>query len=231
MRALVFDTGSIISLVTNNLLWILPPLKKQFRGNFLISEAVKGEIIDHPLKTKKFKLEGLIIQDYLREGIFTLAKNKYSKKETDDLLDLANSCFNTGNHPVKIVDKAEVETLKIVLENKALAMVIDERTLRLLIENPEKLQKVLESRLHKSIQMNQENVSKFKEITKDIKIIRSTELAYAAYKLDLLNKYITAKKVIDKTLKRDLLDGTLWALKLKGCSISSEEINEILKIG
>lgn len=54
MRALVFDTGSIISLVTNNLLWILPPLKKQFRGDFLISEAVKGEIIDHPLKTKKF---------------------------------------------------------------------------------------------------------------------------------------------------------------------------------
>ncbi|MBT3691343.1 hypothetical protein HOG16_03835 [Candidatus Woesearchaeota archaeon] len=231
MRALVFDTGSIISLVTNNLLWILPPLKKQFRGDFLISEAVKGEIIDHPLKTKKFKLEGLIIQDYLREGVFSMAKNIYSSKKTDELLNLANSCFNTRNHPVKIVDRAEIETLMIVLENKAAAMVIDERTLRLLIENPEKLQKVLESRLHTKMEINKQNVAKFKEMTKYIKIIRSTELAYAAYKLDLLNKYITANKVLDKTLKKELLEGTLWALKLKGCSISSEEINEVLKMG
>ena len=231
MRALVFDTGSIISLVTNNLLWILPPLKKQFRGDFLISEAVKGEIIDHPLKTKKFKLEGLIIQDYLREGVFSMAKNIYSSKKTDELLNLANSCFNTRNHPVKIVDRAEIETLMIVLENKAAAMVIDERTLRLLIENPEKLQKVLESRLHTKMEINKRNVAKFREMTKYIKIIRSTELAYAAYKLDLLNKYITANKVLDKTLKKELLEGTLWALKLKGCSISSEEINEVLKMG
>ena len=231
MRALVFDTGSIISLVTNNLLWILPPLKKQFRGDFLISEAVKGEIIDHPLKTKKFKLEGLIIQDYLREGVFSMAKNIYSSKKTDELLNLANSCFNTRNHPVKIVDRAEIETLMIVLENKAAAMVIDERTLRLLIENPEKVQKVLEYRLHTKMEINKQNVAKFKEMTKYIKIIRSTELAYAAYKLDLLNKYITANKVLDKTLKKELLEGTLWALKLKGCSISSEEINEVLKMG
>ena len=160
-----------------------------------------------------------------------MAKNIYSSKKTDELLNLANSCFNTRNHPVKIVDRAEIETLMIVLENKAAAMVIDERTLRLLIENPEKLQKVLESRLHTKMEINKQNVAKFKEMTKYIKIIRSTELAYAAYKLDLLNKYITANKVLDKTLKKELLEGTLWALKLKGCSISSEEINEVLKMG
>ncbi len=228
MRALVFDTGSIISLVTNNLLWILGPLKKQFRGSFLISEAVKEEIINHPLKTKKFKLEGLMVQDYLREGVFSLAKNKYSSVEAEELLDLANSCFSTRGHPVKIVDKAEIETLMIVLENRALAMVIDERTLRLLVENPKKLEKVLESRLRTNIKMNKKNVDKFKELTQDIKIMRSTELAYIAYKLNLLNRYITAKKVLDPTLKKELLEGALWALKLKGCSISGEEINEML---
>jgi hypothetical protein len=231
MRALVFDTGSIISLVTNNLLWTLVPLKKQFRGSFLISEAVKEEIINHPLKTKKFKLEGLMIQDYLREGIFSLATNKYSSTGAEELLHLANSCFSTKGHPVKIVDKAEIETLMIVLENRALAMVIDERTLRLLVENPKKLEKVLESRLRTNIKMNKKNVDKFKELTKDIKILRSTEIAYIAYKLKLLNKYITAKKVLDPSLKKELLEGTLWALKLKGCSISTEEINEILRSG
>lgn len=169
-----------------------------------------------------------MVQDYLREGVFSLAKNKYSSVEAEELLDLANSCFSTRGHPVKIVDKAEIETLMIVLENRALAMVIDERTLRLLVENPKKLEKVLESRLRTNIKMNKKNVDKFKELTQDIKIMRSTELAYIAYKLNLLNRYITAKKVLDPTLKKELLEGALWALKLKGCSISGEEINEML---
>ncbi len=230
MKSIVFDTGSIISLVTNNILWILDPLKKHLRGNFLISEDVKREIIDHPLQTKKFKLEGLIIQDYLREGIFTLSKNKYTKKQTLELLDLANKCYSAKGHNVKVVDLAEIETLQIVLENKANAMVMDERTLRLLIEDPQKLKKVLKYRLHTSVEINKENIKKFKEITKNVKIIRSAEIAYAAYKLGILDRYITAKKVVDKTLKRELIHGTLWALKLKGCSISQQEIDFITNL-
>lgn len=229
MRALVFDTGSLISLVTNNLLWILRPLKKQFRGDFLISESVKEEIIDHPLKTKKFKLEGLMVQDLFREGVFALAKNKHSQDKINEILDLANNCFLAKNHPIKIVDKAEIETLTIVLQHKAQAMIIDERTLRLLIEDPEKLEKVLEIRSNEKVEMNKENIAKFKEITKDIKVFRSTELAYIAYKLGILDKYITAKKITDKKLKRELLEGTLWALKLKGCSISEQYKELFLK--
>jgi|TARA_Y100000034_G_C6759565_1_gene338198 hypothetical protein len=229
MKSIVFDTGSIISLVTNNLLWILEPLKKHLRGNFLISEDVKREIIDHPLQTKKFKLEGLIIQDYLREDIFHLSKD-IQKNKTKELLDLANNCYITNGHPTKVVDLAEIQTLQIVLENKANAIVMDERTLRLLVEDPQKLKKVLKYRLHTKVEINKENIKKFKEITKDVKIIRSTEIAYAAFKLGILDKYITAKKITDKTLKRELIYGTLWALKLKGCSISEQEIEKITNL-
>ncbi len=231
MKSIVFDTGTIISLVTNNILWILPHLKKQMRGKFLLSESVKKEIIDNPLKSKKFKLEALIVQDYLREGVFTLTKNKFSKEKTDEMLNLANSCFNARGHNVKVVDRAEIETLMVVLQNKADAMVMDERTLRLLVENPEKLEHVLSSRLRTKVEMNKNNAKRFQELTKDIKIIRSTELAYIAYKMKLLDRYITAKKVLDTTLRKELLEGTLWALKLNGCSISHEEINEMLRNG
>jgi hypothetical protein len=230
MKSIVFDTGVIISLVTNNLLWILPPLKKQLRGKLLMSEGVKGEIIDRPLKSKKFKLEALIVQDYLREGVFTLVKNKFSQKKTDELLNLANSCFHARNHNVKVVDRAEIETLMVVIQNKADAMVMDERTLRLLIEDPAKLEHVLTSRLHTKVHMNKESIKKFHELTKNVKVIRSTELAYVAYKMKLLDKYITAKKVIYNTLRKELLEGTLWALKLNGCSISEQEINQVLKM-
>ena len=230
MKSLVSDTGVIISLVTNNLLWILPHLKKQLRGKLLLSEGVKEEIINRPLRSKKFKLEALIVQDYYREGIFTLVKNKFSQKKTEELLNLANSCFQTNGHNVKVVDKAEIETLMVVIQNKADAMVMDERTLRLLIEGPEKLEHVLSSRLHKKVHINKANARKFQELTKGINIIRSTELAYIAYKMKLLDKYITAKKVIDNSLRKELLEGTLWALKLNGCSISEQEINQILRM-
>ncbi|KHO51294.1 MAG: hypothetical protein QT04_C0044G0003 [archaeon GW2011_AR11] len=57
MKALVFDSGPIISLTLNGLLWMLRPLKQRFKGDFCITKAVYGEIISYPLHTKKFKLE------------------------------------------------------------------------------------------------------------------------------------------------------------------------------
>ena len=59
MKCLVFDSGPIISLTTNNLLWILEPLKNKFKGRFVITEGVRKELIDKPLTTKKFKFEAL----------------------------------------------------------------------------------------------------------------------------------------------------------------------------
>ena len=40
-----------------NWFWYLKPLKKQYRGEFLMPASVKSELIDRPLKSKKFKLE------------------------------------------------------------------------------------------------------------------------------------------------------------------------------
>ena len=73
MKSIVFDTGSIISLVTTNLLWTLKRLKKRYKGDFLIPGSVKSELIDRPLKSKKFRLEGIVIQDFLFEEVIKLA--------------------------------------------------------------------------------------------------------------------------------------------------------------
>ena len=48
--------------------------------------------------------------------------------------------------------------------------------------------------------------------------------------MKLLDKYITVNKVLKKNKRKILLEGVLWGLKLKGCSISPEEINEILRV-
>ena len=53
-----------------------------------------------------------------------------------------------------------------------------------------------------------------------IKIIRSTELAYVAYKKGLL-----------RYKNGDVLGAVLYGLKFKGAAISGDEIEEIKKIG
>ena len=59
MKYLVFDSSSLITLAMNNLIWVLEPLKKKYKGDFCISTSVRNEILDTPLKGKKFKLEAM----------------------------------------------------------------------------------------------------------------------------------------------------------------------------
>jgi hypothetical protein len=69
--SLVFDSGPIISLSTNNLLWILPKIKEKFDGEFLITPAVKRECVTRPLETKKFKFEALQVLRQIEKGSIT----------------------------------------------------------------------------------------------------------------------------------------------------------------
>ena len=49
MKNIVFDTSSIISIVTNDLLGTLKLLKQNFDVEFYIPESVKVELIDRAL--------------------------------------------------------------------------------------------------------------------------------------------------------------------------------------
>lgn len=229
MKSLVFDSSSIISLATNNLLWLLRPLKKQFKGDFYISKSIKHEIVDHPLTTKRFKFEALIIEDLIEEGYLKLHYDKQIERDAEKLIEISKKIFSARGRDLTLVQKAEVEGLLLAKHLKSEAFVVDERTMRLLIEAPENVRKILQSKLHTQIHFNKNNLDEFRKRVNGVKIIRSTELAGVAYDLKLLDKYITVNKILKKSKKKALLEGVLWGLKLKGCSISPEEINEILR--
>ncbi len=212
---LIFDSSSIISIATNSLLYSLRELKKQFKGEFIIPSSVKKELIDNPIKLKKYKLEALIIQDLLEDKILTIKKEKINY-----LMNLANSIYINKRKKIKIVHEGEIET--IAMQNNI--CVIDERTTRMLIENPLKLKELLEKKLHSKIHIDVKNLNEFKELTKDVKIIRSTELMTIAFEKGLFKDFIPKGK------RKDFLDGLLWGLKLRGCAISSDEINQILRL-
>ena len=188
-KTLLFDTGPIISLITNNMLWLLEPLEKQFKGDFYITEAVKKELIDKALRTKRFEYEAMQVIHAIRNDFITvLESNQEIKQLTTQLMNSGNKSFKTQGNWMNILQDAEVETLAAATVLNSEVVVIDERTIRVFLENSRDLTRLLEIRLHQKVQPNLENIKKFKNSLSNIRIIRSIELVTVAYKLGLFKQ-------------------------------------------
>jgi len=226
MKSLVFDTGPLISLAMNNLVWILKPLKRKFKGKFYIPMYVKKELIDTPLKSKKFKFEAIRILKYIEDKTIEVIDIPEIERQSLELMKVANRCFYAHDHPIKVVHDGEIETIGAALFLKSNAIVVDERTTRSLIENPLFIQKVLQRKLHTKVEADKGQIKNLSKELKGLNVIRSVELAMIAYESGLLDKYMPDMK----EPKKNLVDAVLWALKLYGCSVSKQEIDNIIRI-
>jgi len=224
MKALIFDSGPLINLAMNGLLYILPELKKKFGGKFLITEEVKFEVIDRPINVQRFELEALRIQQLLNDKVLELpgsieVERKIISEETNVLNKEANHYLQANGHWLDIVSAGEMSCLALYDECERRGInpmiVIDERTTRLLSENPKALEELISRKLHTNAKL----IAKDFKIFSKYKFIRSSELVYVAYKRDLLK--IKSPKV---------LEAALYAVKFKGSAISWDEINEIKKL-
>ena len=223
--AIIFDASTLISLSMNGLLEELRKLKEIFKGKFLITHEVKYEVIDRPINVKRFELEALRVKKLLDEGILELPESLGINKEdvsekTEKILSMANSMFVGDRREIKIIHSGEAACLalsRILLEKKIPHVIaVDERTTRMLGEKPEKLKELLEKKMSTRVKLVKSNFKYFR----GFRFIRSTELLYVAWKKGLINLK-DGKKV---------LDALLWAVKFKGCSVSSDEIKEIMSI-
>lgn len=226
MKVIVFDTGPIISLTTNNLLGLLTNLKEHYNGGFYITNSVRKELVERPLDSKKFKFEALQVLRCINSGILEVFDSRELGDKTLHLLGLANKCFSVDENPMQIVHFAEMSGIAAAILNGAQAFVVDERNIRLLIEDPDRLKEILSKRLHMDISVNKKSLNEFREVTKGIKLIRSVELVTIAYELGLLDKYL----VNILNAKRTLLEAVLWGVKLNGCSVSENEIEDIVRM-
>ena len=224
-KAIIFDSGVLISFSMNGMLDLIEKLKGVFKGKFLITEAIKHEVIDTPMKIKRFELEALKIKSLLDRGIlempssFGLDKEAISAKGKE-IMDMGNKLFSAKGREIHLVDIGECTCLALsrMLTEKGIpnVLAVDERTTRMLTENHLGLRNFLEKKLHAKIQVDEKGV----EFFKGFKFIRSTELAYVAYKKGLVN------------LKNgNVLDALLYGMKFKGAAISDDEISQIEKLG
>lgn len=225
MKSLVFDSGPIISLALSNLLWVIPELKKQFKGRFLIPLSVKKELIDNPLNGKKFKLEAIQLLSMVEDNIIEVVDDKAVSEKAEELIKRANSILRGYHHNINIMQKGEMEALALAAIYDADGIVVDERVTRTIIENPYGLKNHMERKLHTKLSVNKGELSKLSDELDDIPLIRSTELIAVAFEKGILDKYFKPKSIS----KKDVLEAALWSVKLRGCSITDKEIYEIIE--
>ena len=220
-KALLFDSGPLINLSMNGLLYIIEKLKKTFNGKFIITESVKYEIIDKPLRIPRFELGALRIQELLDSKILEMPgslgiNNAMIKEELNNFSNVANNCVKANNKSINIISEAETSCLALskILTKKNIENIIaiDERTTRILTEKPENLEKLMGDKLKMRVRI-QCDLNSFS----NFRFIRSTELVYVAYKKNLLG--LEGKKA---------LEAALYATKYKGAAVSFEEI-DVLK--
>ncbi len=224
-KAIIFDSSTLINFSINGLLPELRSLKELFDGKFLITEEVVSEIVEKPMKIKRFELEALKLNELLTDKILetpsslNIDDNKIARM-TNEILNIANSTYFAHGNAMHIIDIGEASCLALsqLLNEKGIKNVlsVDERTMRLLCEKPENLLAIFQKKLHTSIEFKKENLKSFQ----DFKFIRSTELIYLAYK----------KGIVKLKDHGSVLDALLYAMKLNGCSISEDEINEMKRL-
>jgi hypothetical protein len=220
MRYIIFDAGPIISLAMNGLLPVLEKLKNNFDGEFILTPAVRKEVIDKPMKIKRFKLEAIKVANLLDRGIFKMAGDVVSNarltRETNDIMKLVNGVFRSvkTNEKINLIQEGEVSCLAFsrICGGDSL-IVVDERSTRMMFESSQNLKKMMERKLHTDLDANFDLIKNLGSF----KFVRSTELIYMAYKKDLIG--------FGKS--RDVLDALLYGLKFRGTTISSKEIDEI----
>ena len=224
MKCVVFDSGPIISLTMNNLLWILEPLGKTAQIDFYIPEAVKRELVDEPLETKRFMFEALQVQELISRNVLKVYDDKITKEKTLDLLRLANTSLSARGRNLVLLHYGEMAAVAATLQLKALALVIDERITREMCEHPMHLAKIMSKRLRTSVTADKKLLYSFREKVRNVYIIRSTELAAVAFEKGLLDRYVS--KGIPNP-EKTLLKSILWGLKLDGTAINERGINAI----
>lgn len=222
-KILVLDSSTIISLASNCMLWILKSLKAKSRTRFVISPIVKKETVNDAMSRPRWMFEGLRVNALINDGIIEVIDSVQYAKETEDIMYLANNTFFRGGEGIHIIDYGESEAIALANYLGAEVMGVDEKTLRLLIEDYRSLWGILEKKLHTRVTFHDSNYRKLMSIIRKKYIIRSTEIVSSAFQEGILQERIQPVKN-----ERELIEGALWALKFSGCAISENEIKRYI---
>jgi hypothetical protein len=120
---------------------------------------------------------------------------------------------------LRILHGGEAQTLALFNSAKIDALLVDEKTLRLLVESPQVLASKLEHEYGTQVAMDERQAAKLKKFTRNVFVMRSSEVAAAAFKKGFFTPFGEGVQV-------HVLEAALYALKKAGCSIAATELEE-----
>jgi len=221
MKSMSFDAGPLISLALAGMAQYLPRLKEHFGGEFIITPEVHGEVVDTPLQSKRFTLEALRIESLVRGGTITLIDEERIRAATGRVMRIANRCYRAKGSHMKLVHIGEASAIAAASLLGSSAIVIDERTTRMMLEAPESLRQLMQKRLHTRVELDRQQLRRLQDMTRGIGIIRSAELAFIA-----VEKGVVDHLKLEHDTGKMLCEAALWGVKFAGCSISENEIGQ-----
>ncbi len=218
----ICDSSTLIALAETCTLPALYHLKQSAGARFLVPPAVGYETMQHPEHIKRFAFSAFKIEKVKDDGVLEMTEPKNLGQRTRDIMQRANSVFSVNGQALKVLHAGEAECLAVYLENKAKAVLVDEKTTRLLIEDPLLLRDSLQQEYHGRAKMNDSALDALKAATKGMVAVRSTEILAMAYEDGFFKGY--GKNEVEA------FHASLYALRNAGCSITTKELLEYQQI-
>lgn len=217
------DASSLISLTGSCLDNLLPFFLERFGVRFLIPKSVEYEAVTRPLsfKSKIHNFSALRIKDLIQDEVIEVISENV-EEETKALMKLGNNIFYARGRPVRLMHLGETEMLVLANRLDVTSILMDERTTRILVEDPLLMKDHLQKEFRTNIMVNKKHLLDFSSKVENLDVIRSTELLYLAYENGFLRHF--------KNLEKQAAEAALYNLKYSGCAVSFNELKEYAKL-
>ncbi len=215
-QSIVCDASSLISLTDSCFVHVLYFLKKKHKGHFIIPPMVEKECVEQPQSLRMHALHAIRLKRAICDGMIEVVGLNYPKK-AEELRWLANNIFYASGTPLRLLHQGEAEMLSLALETGVDNLLIDERTTRMLCEDPEALRLHLEREFCIPITTDTENLYAFSRLTSCMRFFRSSELLLLAYEKGYFKDY--------GELENEAIEASLYRLKYAGCAVGMGEID------
>lgn len=218
MKTIVFDSSTLISFSETCLINALYFLKEKFAVKLLATPAVQREVVATPMGIRRFEFSALRIKKLFDDRVVEVVATPNLKQQTQNVLSLANNLFFVHGHPLQLVQLGEAECVAAFEGASINAMAVDEKTMRSLIEAPEKFSEQVASEYSAKVEIDEGKLAAWKFLAASIKCVRSAELLAVAGRNGFFKDFGNAKS--------EAIASALYSLRSSGCAISSQELLE-----
>ena len=221
-RDIICDSGSFISLTTACLDEILYFLSERFGVRFVIPPSVEYEIVKRPLEggLKQYYFSAIKIKNAIKNGVIVKVETDVTA-QTSRILRSANGIFYAKGMPLQLIQRGEAEMLAMASELDVHDILIDERTMRMLIESPFSIKAHLAEEFGVNIMLDKKALTELGSFTKGMTAIRSSELVMVAYENGFFDHF--------EDMRREAVEAALLRVRFAGCSLRFDEIEEYMK--